>query len=517
LQIQAPEGEFILYEIDECPKPTIFCSMMGSQISEKSRNVSASALVEVIGVEPTRTLIPVGLQVYEEVDLDEKDPEGYQVKIKSLRRQVAIMPEFFTVRARSFKPGARGGFTASSTYILPRQAETPYLEKLTNRQFVPGFCNGTWIVYQPNRREGLPAVSQPGSCWDLHRLAHDDDASVCNSATAVPCKTPRNSWMCTAGSHAKTIQTHGVYDGSTKHHSDPTTLTKDYVPGQTEITVESLSKIGFTNNGSLLTKRKIVVCDNGRADTYPPLTVIGVDQATNRLSVEAAYATTSCATGANVSLTDVCNVGNVTSTLTARVKTDSTDARIYYTLDGSEPSASSLSINSGGSVSFEPPKSLRAVAAGDGYINSFALDIEFRGACGACSKGEYNAAEKDSEFLRCLKCPSFRDSLWGSCGIEDCQCAAGYRNASSTCAACAPGQYKPAMGPFQCRACEQGKYAAGAASTNCTNCEAGKYKASAGVNTGCDACEAGKFAVSTASTGCTSCPAGKYSDVELVT
>ena len=544
LLVDASPGQVTVFSTDACPQPTNFCSILGTALSPASRNTTSSGVIEVIGVSPTTTMIPVGLRSIDDNNPDPRDPQGYMLNIGKLQRQIATMPRYLTARARTYTSGNQGGFPVANTYALPPQAQTPYLEKsLRNRQFAPGFCNGTWIIYQSSRLEASGPTSQAGTCWDLHRLAQKDDESVCNSAVAVPCVTPRDHWICTAGSSSSTISTRGVYDGSVLRLDDAasTWLLQEYIPGQTSIKVHNLSSIGFTNNGPLLRKRKLFVGNNGQANTpYPPLVAVAVDQELSLLTVEPESKATSCPTGAEVFLADVCNISNVTSTVTANFRTDSIGVRMFYTLDGSEPSNVSLSIPSTGSISFQPPAQVRAVAAGDGFINSFAMDVEFKGACAACSAGQYNQAGAD--FQKCIDCPETRTSWWGSCSVAECQCAPGYEEDVSwlqnpdymdphmLCSACTANHYKELMGPSKClpcavfasslpasstaSACTCNAGYEGVGRTSCVPCRAGFYKPSAG-DSACLECGMGNFTNSLrAATSCDVCPEGTYSDLK---
>jgi len=153
------------------------------------------------------------------------------------------------------------------------------------------------------------------------------------------------------------------------------------------------------------------------------------------------------------------------------------------------------------------------------------------GACAACAPGIYKFQAGPQACSDCIGNKQFRAAT-GSCeclragqvlnaSTDSCTCLAGWRETADTCAACAPGKYKPNAGAAECLPCGERLTSAAAASFCiciagwtrpdgvCVRCLPGTYKPDDGFQA-CSRCAAGTHSNASA-VACAGCAAGSYS------
>jgi hypothetical protein len=140
--------------------------------------------------------------------------------------------------------------------------------------------------------------------------------------------------------------------------------------------------------------------------------------------------------------------------------------------------------------------------------------------CSDCGAGTYLTTTGASTADTCTPCPPNSQSQSGRILLTSCRCQAGHTGADGgTCAACAAGKYKEAIGSVVCTDCGAGKYLAstGASASNaCADCGTGTYSLTTGASTAsfCVDCPVNTYSTTTgASTAdtCTSCPPNSQS------
>lgn len=361
--IETVAASTVYYTMDTCPTPldTEACTSTGSVLSTSSLNVSSGTPIAVITSSPVSTILPVNLT--RENPLSAGDAS--KLAGASGWRYVAEMPRAVTVKAYGVKSGLKAGFQGAATYGLPTQASAPTFA--LKQKWVLGWCDGT--NYE--------------DCKNLH---DSFNGSECNSAVAVPCTSFSNGLVCSAGSNGSTVERDGVYDGALVG-GGATTLTEDYGAGQSAVFVSSLAALGFSNDGSLPAPRTLRVGVNGElGSAYSALTVTAVDQATSSLTVDIDLNSGFAEAGKVVELLQACVVSrSVLSTATVGLASSTPGVDrvdLYYTIDGSTPSSSSRVLGASGQLAFRLPASLRVVAAADGVITSFPLEVDLVKPCG---------------------------------------------------------------------------------------------------------------------------------------
>ena len=406
----------IYYTLDTCPIATIFCNATGSIPTDAntiSDRVSYSGLsplrLRIFGTSPTNALpgLPDGFSEHQFQGFFSGDVVQAEIQTSVLsafhstllasgryvgirgNRQTSVMPEYLTVRAFG-KSGTRKApsFPSSTTFRLSPQASTPEVDLANAELWVLGWCNATHSSY-PNARIGAEFI-RSGSCADIQHL---NDSSVCSFASIVPCRLSSAEAFCTAGSKGYTLSEHAFYDGVLVRASGATVLSEPFQGLQdTRLRVESLSALGFTNDGVLLYPRKVYAscpaggCSNGM------FTVTRVRQADKVLEVEYPYEF-SYAAGTVISLNDTCAAGLVHQALILPLSTKTAGSSIYFNIPGTEPTISSHILGPAKSLTINVTSdtSLRAVAGGPNMMNSPYIHLDITQPCG---NGVINGGEQ---------------------------------------------------------------------------------------------------------------------------
>jgi cysteine-rich repeat protein len=406
----------IYYTLDTCPIATIFCNATGSIPTDAntiSDRVSYSGLsplrLRVFGTSPTKALpgLPDGFSEHQfqgffsgdvvEAEIQASVLSGFLSSLLASgryvgirgNRQTSVMPEYLTVRAFG-KSGTRKApsFPSSTTFRLSPQASTPEVDLANAELWVLGWCNETHSSY-PNARVGDEFI-RSGSCADIQ---HVNDSSVCSGASIVPCRLSSAEAFCTAGSKGYTLSQHALYDGVLVRASGATVLSKPFQgPQDTRLRVESVSALGFTNDGVLLHPRNISAscpaggCSNGM------FTVTRVRQADKVLEVEYTHEF-SYAAGTVISLHDTCTAGLVHQALILPLSTKTAGSSIYFNIPGTDPTNSSHILGPANSLTINVTSdtSLRAVAGGPNMMNSPYIHLDITQPCG---NGVINGGEQ---------------------------------------------------------------------------------------------------------------------------
>ena len=444
----------IYYTVDTCPIATPFCNTTGSiptdqnTISDKISDSGFSPLtLPIFTTSPTQALtgLPDGLFNNEFQGFfsdDRVKPEleasvlagfhrtlvdsGRHIGIREIR-QTSVMPEFLTIRAfGKYRQGNHKApsFPTSTTFRLSPQASTPKVDWENAKLWVLGWCNETHSSY-PKARVGDEFI-RTGSCADIQ---HANDSSVCSGAGEVPCRLSSAEAFCTAGSKASTLSEENVlrYDGVLVRASATTTLSEPFNGLQdTRMRVESVSALGFTNDGELVHPRTLYVsCPNGGCNEGL-FTVLSVRQDDNSLEVQYLHEF-SYAAGMVVSLNDTCTASLAHQTLILPISTETAGSSIYFNIPGTDPTITSHILGPANSLTIDVSRdtSLRAVSVGENMMNSPYLHLDLTQPCGngvinggeQCDDG--NLIDGDLCSSRCMFERKCEDAIWQSVTHEN--------------------------------------------------------------------------------------------------
>ena len=136
--------------------------------------------------------------------------------------------------------------------------------------------------------------------------------------------------------------------------------------------------------------------------------------------------------------------------------------------------------------------------------------INATGHCAACVPGQFKPANCSSP---CSVCPSNSASTHDR---TDCVCNPGYTGPNGrSCVSCDQNTYKPQNGSADCLKCPSGSQSP-SASTSLTDCKCDPgYTGPDGGP--CTACKPGTAKPGVGNASCSICPAGKYSDISAPT
>lgn len=282
------------------------------------RRLASGESLELISARPTFTSIPTDQTT---VNLSNSTFGAAGSRVTS------ELPQYVTIRAMGQLMGLRNSFESFSTYELPVLTAAPEIEYVQTTVFGECRLSEDAGVYEyrtasssggsSQRRSGLsafqPHVKSGVSAYRTDRREgtsytqssnvsqgcsemHETSATVCYSASAVPCSFSFSPFLgseviCTSGSLGSTIYGGGVYDGEVVSGNGSTSLVGDYGQGKSTVRVADARALGFRMSMKAVDRVPIRIGGNGAVGddgsyVRNPVYIVSVDLEKNQLKID---------------------------------------------------------------------------------------------------------------------------------------------------------------------------------------------------------------------------------------